>query len=221
MSRAAVRVLSGRGFALTPLALSHIGKAPIRLLEGVKCHTQDIPAEFCKSFTKGKTTYQLNRHIVVQGPLGQLKVAVPEFVLVKTESDAVSVLVANSRAPVQRQMWGTTRALLQNNVIGTYEGHMAIVKLVGTGYRASVEDLPEGQVVSLKIGLPYTPKLQVPEGVKASLPNPARLVLEGINKQQVKLFAARIRSFRKPEPYKGKGIFVDGETIRLKQKKIK
>jgi large subunit ribosomal protein L6 len=75
--------------------------------------------------------------------------------------------------------------------------------------------------VSLKIGFPYTPKLQIPEGLTVTSPNPTRLLIEGTDKQQVKLFAAVIREYKKPEPYKGKGIFVDDEKIKLKEKKVK
>lgn len=210
-----------RQFSTSIQRLSYIGKAPVRLGEGVQCFTEEIPFEFCKSFTKGKHTISLKKQIVVKGPKGILKLAVPEFVQVSTENNMVAVSVDDPSDKIQRSMWGTSRALIQNNVIGTSEGHLTIVKFVGTGYRASIEKDGDDTFVALKIGYPYTPKLKVPEGVTVSSPNPARLIIEGINKQQVKLFAARIREFRKPEPYKGKGIFVDDETINLKQKKIK
>lgn len=200
---------------------SYIGKAPVRLAEGVQCYTEEIPFEFCKTFTKGKNTISLKQQIVVAGPKGVMKTAVPEFVKIATENNMVSVSVENPNEKIQRSMWGTSRALIQNHVIGTSEGHLCIVKFVGTGYRASIEQDGDDSYVALKVGYPYTPKLKIPDGLSVSSPNPTRLLIEGINKQQVKLFAARIREFRKPEPYKGKGIFVDDETIKLKQKKIK
>jgi len=95
------------------------------------------------------------------------------------------------------------------------------VKFVGTGYRATLEENDGKKYVSLKIGFPYTPKLPIPEGLTVTSPNPTRLLIEGANKQQVKLFAAVIREYKKPEPYKGKGIFVDDEKIKLKEKKVK
>lgn len=121
------------------------------------------------------------------------------------------------------------RAYLQNHIMGVSEGHTAILRLVGVGYRATIEDKAvtkqpeyEGQkFVSLKVGFSHPIELAVPRGVKASTPQPTRILLEGIEKEVVKQFAAEIRAWRKPEPYKGKGIFVDSETIRLKSKKIK
>lgn len=129
----------------------------------------------------------------------------------------------------QREMWGTTRAYLQNHITGISEGHSAILVFVGVGYRASIEstaitkqpEYPGQQFISLKVGYSHPIELGIPPGVKASSPQPTRLLLEGPNKEVVMQFAAKIREWRKPEPYKGKGIFVNGETIRLKNKKIK
>lgn len=103
------------------------------------------------------------------------------------------------------------------------------MRLVGVGYRATVESKAqtkqpeyEGQkFVSLKVGYSHPIELGVPMGVKASTPQPTRILLEGVDKEVVKQFAAEIRAWRKPEPYKGKGIFVNDETIKLKAKKIK
>ena len=124
---------------------------------------------------------------------------------------------------------GTTRGYLNNHVVGVSEGHTAILRLVGVGYRATVEPSAstkqpqyEGQqFVSLKVGYSHPIELGVPAGMKASTPQPTRILLEGIEKEVVMQFAAKIRMWRKPEPYKGKGIFVNGETIKLKAKKIK
>ena len=124
---------------------------------------------------------------------------------------------------------GTTRAYLQNHILGVSEGHTAILRLVGVGYRATVENtattvLPEftgQQFVVLKVGYSHPIELPVPLGVKASVPQPTRILLEGANKHTVLQYAAQIRRWRVPEPYKGKGIFVNGETIKLKAKKIK
>lgn len=198
---------------------SNIGKQEVRLGENVQCYTETIPFEFCKSFSKGKDTVSLDQQIVVKGPKGTIKVAVPSFVNVISNETSVNVTVDDPENKIQRAMWGTARALIHNNIIGTTDGHLAIVKFVGTGYRATIEDGKDGEkYVALKIGFPYTPKLLVPKGLTVSSPNPARLLIEGVDKQQVKLFAARIREYRKPEPYKGKGIFVNNETIKLKEK---
>lgn len=124
---------------------------------------------------------------------------------------------------------GTVRAYLQNHILGVSEGHTAILRLVGVGYRATVEntavtkqpEYPGQQFVSLKVGYSHPIELPIPQGVKASTPQPTRILLQGCEKEVVMQFAAEIRQWRRPEPYKGKGIFVNGETIKLKAKKIK
>lgn len=121
------------------------------------------------------------------------------------------------------------RAHIQNTISGVSEGHIAILRLVGVGYRATIESAaitkqptyPGQQFVSLKLGYAHPVELGVPQGVKATVPQPTRILLEGPDKHAITQFAADIRAWRKPEPYKGKGIFVNDETIRLKAKKIK
>lgn len=113
--------------------------------------------------------------------------------------------------------------------MGVSEGHTAILRLVGVGYRATIEKTastvqaayPGQEFVNLKVGYSHPIELGVPKGVKASTPQPTRILLEGVEKEVVMQFAAEIRWWRRPEPYKGKGIFVNDETIRLKSKKIK
>lgn len=213
-----------RSFSTSFVSLSNIGKQPIKLGEGIECFTESIPFEFSKKFSKGSQVITLDKQIVIKGPKGIMKTLVPDFVEVANNDGLITVSVPDATEKIQRTMWGTTRALLNNNVIGVTEGHLAIVKFVGTGYRASIEDIPgkagKKQVV-LKIGYPYLPTLEIPEELTVSSPNPTRLIIEGVNKQQVKQFAAKIREHKKPEPYKGKGIYVDNETIKLKEKKIK
>ena len=124
---------------------------------------------------------------------------------------------------------GTTRAHLQNYILGVSEGHICILSFVGVGYRATIEttastiqaEYPGQKFVSLKVGYSHPIELGVPQGVKASAPQPTRILLEGMRKDVVTQFAAEIREWRKPEPYKGKGIFVNDEKIILKDKRIK
>lgn len=135
----------------------------------------------------------------------------------------------NSCDPVLTPSTGTVRAYLANHILGVSEGHTAILRLVGVGYRATIEPtattkIPEyegQQFVSLKVGYSHPIELGIPKGMKASTPQPTRILLEGVEKEVVMSFAAQIRKWRVPEPYKGKGIFVNGETIKLKSKKIK
>lgn len=213
------RISGQRFFSGSSICNSNIGKQPVRLTEGVEFSTLQIPSDYCKSFTKGKHVITLDQQAVIKGPKGVLKLNLPSFVKLSSNKENIYVKVKDATDKIQRSMWGTARALIQNHVIGITDGHLAILRFVGTGYRALLED--DGKVVALKLGYPYTPKLTVPEGLKVTSPNPTRLLIEGTDKQQVKLFAARIREFKKPERYKGKGIFVDGETIQLKEKKIK
>ena len=118
---------------------------------------------------------------------------------------------------------------MQNSVTGVSEGHICILRMVGVGYRATIEDkattkepeYPGQRFVSLKLGFAHPVEMGIPQGVKASVPQPTRILLEGCDKYQVTQFAAKIRAWRKPEPYKGKGIFINDETIKLKAKKIK
>ncbi|PNS14947.1 54S ribosomal protein L6, mitochondrial [Sphaceloma murrayae] len=167
----------------------------------------------------------------VEGPLGKLKISVPSFINVQSDVEARihTLSVQDERNKHQRAMWGTMRALIQNQVLGVSEGHSTILRLIGVGYRATIEEkavtkepaYPGQKFVSLKVGYSHPIELGIPQGVKASTPQPTRILLEGCEKDVLKQFAAEIRAWRKPEPYKGKGIFVDGETIKLKAKKIK
>lgn len=125
---------------------------------------------------------------------------------------------------------GTIRQHFHNCVLGVSEGHICILKLVGVGFRASIEptavtvpepEYPGQQYVSLKVGYAHPIELPIPLGITASTPIPTTILLQATDKQLVSQFAAEIRTWRKPEPYKGKGIFVNGETIKLKAKKIK
>jgi len=160
-----------------------------------------------------------------------MSMEIPKFINLEHDVEARKAFVTiNDREErKQREMWGTTRAYLQNHIHGVSEGHVAILRLVGVGYRATVEstaetktaEYPDQKFVVLKVGYSHPIELPVPMGVKASTPQPTRILLEGCEKEVVLQFAAKIRRWRVPEPYKGKGIFVNGETIKLKAKKIK
>lgn len=110
--------------------------------------------------------------------------------------------------------------------MGVSEGHSAILRLVGVGYRASVErrggkeTYPGQQFLCLKLGYTHPVEEGIPKGVKVTTPAPTRILLEGTNKEALMSFAGRVKQWRKPEPYKGKGIFINDETIKLKSKNI-
>src|ERR1700761_1425312 len=163
--------------------------------------------------------------------LGEMTMSIPHYMsITRTKPNGpIALSVQDSTLRSQRAMWGTTRALVNNNIVGVSEGHTAILRLVGVGYRAIIEDKAftkepeyEGQkFVSLKVGYSHPIELGIPKGVTATTPQPTRILLEGVNREVVMQFAAHIRAWRVPEPYKGKGIFVNDETIQLKAKKIK
>jgi large subunit ribosomal protein L6 len=117
-------------------------------------------------------------------------------------------------------MWGTTRAHIANMIHGVTVGWRASLKMVGVGYRAMIaRNNADQQTLQLKLGYANTIELIIPEQVKALCPTPDTIELEGICKQTVTQFAATIRSYKPPEPYNQKGIFVNGETIAKKKGK--
>lgn len=145
---------------------------------------------------------------IIKGPLGELSLGVPPFLSIKEEpipsstSRRVSVSVQDPKIRQQREMWGTSRSNLQQMVLGVTEGHSAILRLVGVGYKAMVEK--DGRMLSMKLGFSHTIDMKVPEGVKCTVPTPTRILLEGCHKTLVRQFAAFVREWRIPEPYKGK-----------------
>ncbi|KAI9657843.1 MAG: hypothetical protein M1831_004079 [Alyxoria varia] len=224
-----------RSFSTTTARCSHIGRAALTIPPDVDLRLLSLPAQSKEASRNRAVPTVRNRSTVpavqVKGPLGELSMELPAFIKVDYNSNTrkASVGIEDRKEKVQRAMWGTTRAYLQNHVTGVSEGHICILRLVGVGYRAVIEPKAttvaskyDGQqFVSLKVGYSHPIELGVPFGVKASTPQPTRILLEGIEKEVVKQFAAKIRKWRVPEPYKGKGIFVDDETIKLKAKKIK
>lgn len=113
--------------------------------------------------------------------------------------------------------------------MGVSEGHTAIIRLVGVGYRATVEErggnkrseFPGQKFLCLKLGFTHPVEEPIPRGIKVSTPQPTRILVEGTDREAIMSFAGRVRMWRPPEPYKGKGVFINDQTIKLKQKKIK
>ncbi|KAJ4318520.1 54S ribosomal protein L6 mitochondrial [Neodidymelliopsis sp. IMI 364377] len=210
-----------RTFTTTARCQSKIGSLPLSVPPGVSFNIV-VPAA---KGGKGVRTQSMST-VHVKGPLGELSMEIPPYVSIDQQSMTLSIQDATDAK--QKAMWGTTRAYLQNHILGVSEGHSAILRFVGVGFRASVEDtattvtseFPGQKFVNLKVGYSHPVELCIPKGVTASTPQPTRLLLEGPEKEVVMQFAAKIRKWRVPEPYKGKGIFVNGETIKLKNKKV-
>ena len=114
-------------------------------------------------------------------------------------------------------MWGTTRALLHSMAVGVSTGYSKTLEITGTGYRAAVQ----GGNLVLNLGFSHDVVYPVPAGIKITTPRPTAVTVEGVDKRQVGQVAAEIRAYRGPEPYKGKGVRYDNETIRRKEGKKK
>ncbi|KAI1338766.1 54S ribosomal protein L6 [Xylariaceae sp. FL0016] len=214
-----------RQFSQTSSKPSKLGRTPISIPQGVELLIGEPRVK------KDPTSYLriAKRTVTVSGPLGKLDLEIPPYLTINHDEATrkAELSIENVEEKKQKEMWGTTWAYLQRYIIGVSEGHTAILRLVGVGYRATVEERPRkaqypGQkFVCLKLGFTHPVEEPVPFGMQASTPQPTRILLEGINREEVMSFAANIRRWRRPEPYKGKGIFVNDETIKLKQKKIK
>ncbi|KAF7511057.1 hypothetical protein GJ744_005288 [Endocarpon pusillum] len=216
-----------RSFSCSAASYSRVGGAAISIPPEVSLRFFDLPKSNVRSRAKDVPVSAVE----VAGPLGQMTLPLPPYLAAKhnTKNQKVTLSVGDPTITHQRAMWGTIRAHLQNYILGVSEGHSCVLRLVGVGYRATIEntaitktpEYPGQQFVSLKLGYAHPIEMPIPLGVKASVPQPTRILLEGCEKQVVAQFAAEIREWRKPEPYKGKGIFVNNETIKLKAKKIK
>ncbi len=154
--------------------------------------------------------------VSVKGPLGTLRRNLVSDVSVERDGD--NLLIKPSNASKQANaMSGTMRALLANMVQGVTKGFEKKLTLVGVGYRAQAA----GEVLNLTLGFSHPVAHKMPEGVKAETPSQTEVLIKGIDKQQVGQVAAEIRAYRKPEPYKGKGVRYADEVIVMKETKKK
>lgn len=176
--------------------MSRVAKDPVKLPQGVevKLNGQDI------SVRGAKGTLDLNLHSTVE----------------VVQEDGVLKFAARPGS-VNMAMAGTTRALVQNMVTGVTDGFERKLQLVGVGYKAQAK----GQILSLALGFSHPIEYQLPEGVSAETPSQTDIIIKGIDKQLVGQVAAEIRDFRRPEPYKGKGVRYTDEIVRRKEAKKK
>lgn len=155
--------------------------------------------------------------VSVKGPLGSLSSRLPAgLVTLEKLDDRVQVKAVNDSQQA-RAMSGTTRALLANMVTGVSKGFEKKLALVGVGYRAQAA----GDALNLTVGFSHPVSHKMPKGIKVETPSQTEIVIKGIDKQQVGQVAAEIRAYRKPEPYKGKGIRYADERVVLKETKKK
>ena len=152
--------------------------------------------------------------LTVKGSKGSLELSLVEGVQVSQDDKVLNIAYDNESA---KAMAGTTRSLISNMVVGVSEGWEKKLVLNGVGYRAKAT----GNSVNLTVGLSHPVDYELPEGVSAETPTQTEIVVKGIDKQAVGQAAAEIRSFRPPEPYKGKGIRYADEFVRRKEAKKK
>jgi len=177
--------------------MSRIGKRPVELPGGVT------------ATVSGQT-------VAVTGPKGAREFTATDDVTIAVEDNAVSVK-PRGLSKRARQQWGMSRTQVANLVTGVTTGFRREMEITGVGYRAVVQ----GKVLKLSLGYSHDVDFAIPEGVTITTPKPTEIVVEGIDQQVVGQVAANIREWRKPEPYKGKGIRYKGEFIFRKEGKKK
>jgi large subunit ribosomal protein L6 len=154
--------------------------------------------------------------VTVKGPKGQLAWTVAEEIEVKQEGGELT-LAKRQETQRAQAMWGLSRTLVANMVQGVTQGYEQTLELVGVGYRAAMK----GQALSMQLGFSHDVDIQPPAGITFVVPKQTEIKISGIDKQMVGETAARIRRIRPPEPYKGKGVRYQGETVRRKEGKKK
>ena len=173
--------------------MSRVAKKPIAIAKGVELNVQP-------------------ENVTVKGPKGTLSIAKPAGIEIQIEN-GVAQLSANDESLVA--LTGTLRAILANMVHGVSQGFERKLELVGVGYRAAMQ----GQDLSLSLGFSHPVVFPAPEGITIATPTQTEIVVSGADKQRVGEVAAKIRAFRPPEPYKGKGVKYSDETIIRKEAK--
>ena len=177
--------------------MSRVGKNPVAVPSGV-------------------TVAVDGRMVTAKGKLGELKLNLGDQVTAKLQ-DGKLVCAPVNDSKKARMQWGTTRNLMRNMVQGVSQGFKRNLEINGVGYRAAVQ----GKTLQLQLGYSHDINYPIPEGIQIKCEKPTAISITGFDKQKVGQVAAEIRSYRGPEPYKGKGIKYEGETILRKEGKKK
>jgi len=172
--------------------MSRIGRLPIPVPSGV-----DVTID--------------GRQVTVKGPKGTLSRALHPDMTISRE-DGTLVVTRPTEQKTHKQLHGLTRTLVNNMVVGVTDGYRKGLEITGVGYRAALS----GKKLQLNLGYSHQIEIDPPEGITFEVENPTRLAVVGIDKELVGQIAAQVRSTRKPEPYKGKGVRYAGEKIRRK-----
>jgi large subunit ribosomal protein L6 len=154
--------------------------------------------------------------VTVKGPKGQLAWTVSDEIEVTQENGQITFAPRNDSQRA-RGMWGLSRTLIDNMVVGVTKGYEEVLELVGVGYRAALK----GQALSMQLGFSHDVDIPPPKGITFAVPKQTEVRIAGIDKQLVGEVAAQIRRIRPPEPYKGKGVRYAGEKVRRKEGKKK
>jgi large subunit ribosomal protein L6 len=173
--------------------MSRVGKSPINVPLGVDV---DVTGD----------------HITVKGPKGTLERTIPGAIKVEDNGDTLTVVRPNDERQ-NRALHGLVRSLVNNMVVGVTEGFRKELEIVGVGYRATARG---SDAMELALGFSHPVSITAPEGITFEVPAPNRIVVSGIDKEMVGQVAADIRAWRKPEPYKGKGVRYAGEHVQRK-----
>jgi len=176
--------------------MSRIGRQPVALPAGVEVLVDD------------------NNLVVVKGPRGELQQQISKLIKVEQE-DGVLTVSRSCDAKADRCQHGLARTLIANMVEGVTNGFQKKLELVGVGYKAD----KSGNKLTLNLGYSHPVVMEDPEGITVEVPEPTKITVKGNNKELVGNYAATIRAWRKPEPYKGKGVRYEGEKVRKKEGK--
>jgi len=166
------------------------------------------------SIPAGVTATVDNNTITVKGQKGELNYTFDKLITVKVEENVITCERANETKQT-KSLHGTTNSIIENMLIGVSEGYKKGLEINGVGYRFNVQ----GNKINITAGFSHPVVVEVPEGLKVEQVNNTEIEISGIDKQKVSEFAANIRKWRRPEPYKGKGIRYKGERVRRKEGK--
>ena len=176
--------------------MSRIGRKPITVPSGVEINVDE------------------NNLVTVKGPKGTLTEQISQDLTI-TQEDEELIVTRPTDNKKHRSLHGLSRKLINNMIVGVTEGYTKKLEVVGVGYRAQ----KQGQKLVLSLGFSHPVEMEDPEGLEIEVPNQTEILVKGINKQLVGNYAAKIRAWREPEPYKGKGIRYSGEYVRRKEGK--
>ena len=168
------------------------------------------------SVPDGVTIILVNRALTAKGKLGELSMSIVNQVDINHADDQI-VITPKDESKTARAMWGMQRSLAQNIVTGVSEGFTKELEIQGVGYRAALQ----GKILKLQLGHSHDIDFTIPDGIEIECERPTSIKIKGIDKQKVGQVAAVIRSYRPPEPYKGKGVRYLGEYVFRKEGKKK